>query len=595
MQTAAELAIVFREPGEKRSTVPINPPVQSIYKPNRRKVGYLAALAVIFLVTSLNIGKPLGGSPAPLPVMKHLAVLPFVAVDPDTNARAFSQGLSEALTAKLTQLTTKHPLQVVPASEIRAQSISSVEQAHTILGVNLVFEGSFRLSGPLIRVTYDLVDARSRRVLRADAITADANDPFLLEDQVVDSALRSLDLELTWQERHRIASRGTTEPAAYDLYLRGRGYLLDYQDPENTKKAIAAFTEALQRDPQYAPAFAGLGEGYWQKFEQTHDSTWVQQAEEACRHANASSVGHGCLGTVFNGTGSYEQAAQEFERELKIDPTSDSAYRGLAYAYEKLGKADDAERTYLSAIKARPRYWAGYSWLGVFLVDQGRYAESLEMFAKVNELAPDNIRGYNNRGGIYVLTGRFAEAETVLKKSLNIRPTADAYLNLGTADFYLHKFEDAASAYEQALKLDSQNRTAWGNLADAYYWIPAKRKDALDAYRKATTLGEEQVRVNPNNAVLRSYLAVYYAMLNERRSANMHLAKALASHDHAPDIFLNSAIIYNQFGNSADAILSLKKGLQLGLLPVVASNHPSLDNLKSDPAVKALFDTSKVQ
>ncbi len=133
-------------------------------------------------------------------------------------------------------------------------------QAHTELGVNLALEGSIRQSGGKVRVVYDLVDAGTRgKVLRADAITADVSDPFALEDRVVDSALRALQLELSAPERKTLASRGTSQPAAYDFYLRGRGYLQEYQNPENVESAIELFQRALERDPNFVLAHARAG------------------------------------------------------------------------------------------------------------------------------------------------------------------------------------------------------------------------------------------------------------------------------------------------------------------------------------------------
>ncbi len=552
-----------------------------------RRMLYVVLVALLALVLWRAV-KP-APLPPPLPEMKHIAVLPFVAVEPDSGLRAFSQGLSEALTANLTQLTDKHPLQIVPSSEIRAQSVTSVEQARAGLGVNLVLEGSFYQAGGMMRVTYDLVDARTRRVLRADTITAKADDPFALEDRVVSSALQMLDLELSAQERNRLSARGTSQPAAYDVYLRGRGYLQDYQKPENIENAMDAFRRALVRDPNYAPAYAGLGESYWQEFELTHDRQWVEKAEAACRQANVAGVGHGCLGTVYNGTGKYQDAAAEFQRELQSAPTNDAAYRGLAFAYESMGKPAEAEQTYRRAISVRPRYWAGYNWLGAFLYRHGRYDEAAQAFARVTELAPDNVRGYNNLGGIQVAVGRYADSVPVLEHSIAIRPTQDAYSNLGTAYFYLHRFPEASEAYEQAVKLDERERSSWGNLGDAYYWTPGRRNESVAAYRKAIALGEEQLKVNASNATLMSYLAVYHAMLREKQPASAHLVRAVVLAPGDADVLFNAALTANQLGSGSKAMAWLRKALSAGLSPVLVRNHPSFENLQSDKRFQELL------
>ena len=115
---------------------------------------------------------------------------------------------------------------------------------------------------------------------------------------MVNSALRALDLELSAQERNALASRGTSQPVAYDFYLRGRGYLQEYQKPENIESAIQLFTRALESDPGFALGYAGLGESYWQKYEHSHDNEWVAKALEACQRANTTGFGHNCSGHV---------------------------------------------------------------------------------------------------------------------------------------------------------------------------------------------------------------------------------------------------------------------------------------------------------
>ncbi|HVO81961.1 MAG TPA: protein kinase [Terriglobales bacterium] len=527
----------------------------------------------------------------PLPEKKNLAVLPFVPAADDPEARAFSRGLTQTLTAKLTQLTDRYPIQVVSPSEIGKLSTASVTQARSELGVNLVLEGSFHQAGSRVRVVYDVVDASTHRVLRADTVTADVGDPFALEDRVVESALAALELELSTQDRKTLAARGTSQSAAYDFYLTGRGYLQEYQKPENVESAIELFRRALEKDPKFTLAYAGLGESYWQKYEVTHDRAWVAKALEACKSAN----GHGytCLGTVYNGTGKYEEAADAFQRALQLDGTNDTAYRGLAFAYEHMGKMEEAERIYRSAIRVRPEYWAGYNWLGGFLYRQGRYQEAAGQFEQVRQLAPDNFRGYNNLSGAYIMLARYADAIPLCERSIQIRPTPDAYSQLGTVYFYLRRFPEAALAYEQAVKMDEHERFLWGNLGDAYYWATGRRQESVAAYRKAIALGEEQLRVNPRDETLLSYLAVYHAMLHEEQAAWAELKQALALAPGNPDVRFNGALVANQLGDTRLAIAWLQQAVGGGLQVDQIRNSPNFDNLRTSKPFQELLREKK--
>jgi tetratricopeptide (TPR) repeat protein/predicted Ser/Thr protein kinase len=555
----------------------------------------LVALALILWPSAPALWRRVTGRqhPGTIPDRQYLAVLPFVAVNGTAETAAYGRGLTETLNARLTRLTERHSLQVVPAGEVQAQEIHTIEQARREFGVNLVLQGSLQQAGGMLRVTYALADARTRRQLRADAITATAADPFAVEDLVVASVLSNLEIEIQPHEKVALAERGTRQPEAYDYYLRGRGYLQDYHKVENIQSAIDVFQRALDRDPKYAPALAGLGMAYWQQYQHTNEGKWVDEAQSACERAVALdaglSSGHSCLGIVFAGRGGYEQAVQELQRAVLLEPTSDDAYRGLASAYERLGRLTEAERTYRRAIDLRPQYWAGYNWLGGFYGDQGRYADAAAMFTQATRLAPDHWLGYSNLGAIYHLEGRYAEAIPMFERAVALRPTGDAYSNLGTACFLQRKFVESARAYEEAVKLDEKQWLLWGNLADGYRWAPGMQGQAAGAYRKALALGEERLQVNPHDATLLGYMAYYHAMLHERIEAQSCERKALAVAPGDPELLFNLALAHNQLGETGRALDWLTKALAAGYSHSTVRDTPLLDNLRTTPGFLRLL------
>jgi tetratricopeptide (TPR) repeat protein/predicted Ser/Thr protein kinase len=559
----------------------------------RRRVRTLAILGAVLLAVLTVPRIPWRPRPVEVPQKVHLAVLPFVALGGTAETSAFSKGLTETLNARFTQLTEWHPLQVVPAGEMWAQDVRTVEQARREFGVNLVLTGSVQQAAGMIRITYALIDAATRRQLRADIITAGAGDPFAAEDQVVASVLNNLEIELQPRERSALAAHGTQQPAAYDFYLRGRGYLQDYHKPENIESAIAAFKHALEKDPQYPLAYAGLGEAYWYNYQLAKEPQWVRQALAACERAVALdarlSSGHTCLGVVYNGTGKYELAVEQFRQAVELEPTSDAAHRGLASAYERLGKPKEAEETYRRAIALRPYYWASYSWLGAFYYWQARYAEAAEMFDQVVKLAPDNSFGYSNLGTIYNAQGRYAEAILMCERSAAIRPTGDAYSNLATTYFSLRRFAEATQAYEKAVEIDPRGYLWWGNLGDARYWAPGQRAQAASAYEHAISLAKEDLRVNPRDARALGYLAYYYAMLENKQAALSSIEQALTLTPNDPELRFNAALTHNKLGQINQALEWLGKALAAGWSPATVRDSPFPDNLRTDPRYLQLF------
>jgi len=523
-------------------------------------------------------------------ITSQLVVLPVNTSDSNRESLAFDNGLVETLTSRLTQLGKTHPLQVVPASEVREKGVTNLQQAREQFGATLGLRLTVERSGSLVRVNYAIVDAKAHRQLGGETITAAASDPFKLEDKVAESIVKSLELGLEPTEAAALTSHGTNQPSAYDYYLQGRGYLQEPQKRENIESAITVFGHALELDPNYAQAVAGVGEAYWRRYELDTDKRW---ASKACEKAVAMDAGqadsHNCLAMVYNGTGRYEEAAKEFRRAVEIEPTNDEAINGLASAYAKLEKTEEAERAFQAAIALRPQYWRNYNSLGALYVSEGRYEDAARMFAEVVSLSPDSFRGYSNLGATYIRLGRYQDAVSALQNSLKIRPTEDAFSNLGTAFFALRKFEEAAQTYAQATKLDRRDYVVWGNLGDAYYYS-GKRNDAMAAYQQASTLASDRLRVNPRDASVWSDLSGYAAMLGRKQEAYAHLIQALRlSEEKDPDVLFEAAMVHNQFGETSAALHWLRKARTAGFSPATMADAPALDNLHSDPEFQSIL------
>ncbi len=575
-------------------------PVHTLPAPSRRwKVWTAVAVSVIVLGALVAALPPVRrwmaerAGIALMPREKHLAVLPFDVVGGDAQARAFADGLTATLTARLARFAQSQSLQVVPASIIRREHVTDAEKARAELGVNLVLEGSLHESGGKVRVSYSLVDAKNRRVLQADSITEAMADPFTMEDRVVDGALRMLELKVQPEERVVLASRGTSVASAYDFYLQGRGYLQNYDKPENLDSAISVFGQALKMDPNYALAYAGLGDAYWWKYYYRNEPRWVDASRKACERAASLNSklpeAHTCLGTLYNGTGNYEKAAQAFRASLDIDPLSDDAYRGLAKAYEKLGKPVEAEQTFQKAISVRPHYHASYTWLGIFYWRQGRLAEATKMLEQVTKLTPDSFQAHYNLGGMFVLLGRYDEAITALERSIALRPTAEAYSNLAAVYSAQRKFATAATIYEQALGIDASEYIVWGNLGNAKYWTEGKRNESEAAYRKAIALASEKLKVNPRDEYVLANLAYYHAMLGERKPAADYLQRALAQAPRDADVQFKAALIHAQYGDTEKTLYWLQRAIAAGTSITTVRDDPMFTALRQDRRFQQLL------
>jgi serine/threonine-protein kinase len=569
-------------------------PVRRLPIPRRPRQVLVWGLAVALVLAGAviaarsRISRWLGIGQPPVAQM-HLAILPFTPASNDPNSRAFAQGLTETLAVRLTQLTSAYPLQIVSPREVSADEIKTSDQARKNFGVNLVIEGNLREANNLVRVSYSLVDTSNSTQLRGDTVTVEASKPFEVEDRVLQSVVGMLGLELRPAERATLVSHGTSQPAAYDYYLRGRGYLQEYHRPENLDSAITVFNHALETDPNYALAYAGLGEAYLHEYDRKREPSWVEKATASCKRAIALASdlanGHVCLGMVNNSTGHYEEAAKEMQRAVELDPTSDDALRGLASAYESLGKAQDAEQTYLHAIELRPQYWGGYAWLGGFYWRHARYDDAARMYTEMIALAPDSFQGYNNLGVMYLLQGRYKDAIPQFQRSAAISPSLDASSNLATALFLQGNFADAAHAYEHALEVggnDALAYLAWGNLAEAYYWTPGQRDRAAPLFQKAASLAEERLKVNGRDGFAVYHLAFYEAMLGQSVPALGHLQQASHLLDGDSELLFHAAKIHQRFGQPEAALTFLQKALSAGYSVPFVRDDPMFKNLANN-------------
>ena len=565
----------------------------------------LLALVVVALIVALvyfgqrqfsSSSKKASESNA-LPSSKVLAVLPFKVIPTDPKLSALGQGLVENVGAKLGRLSSNHSLEIVPASYLQERRLASLDDARRQFGANLGLSILMDQSGELVRVSYALVDSRSGRTVGSDSITVPMADIFSVEDDVAEGAAEALNLKLRPEEQVTLKIHGTSNAAAYDYYLRARGYLLDYTNSENVENAIVMARQAAKLDTNFGTARATLGEAYWRKYSLTKQREWTDRAKKECDEAielgNAGAAGHTCLGLIYAGGGNYREAAVEFQRATELEPGNENAAIGMASALEHQGAIEQAEKAYQNIVDLHPQSYFAYNSVGAFWYRQGHFSKAIQMFQKVTELAPEGYAGYLNLGGAYNDVGRYLEAIEPLKKSIAIHPSYGGYANLGTSYYGAHKFADAANAYEEATKLDPEQYVTWGNLADAQYYGGSKNKSAT-AYRKAIELASVDLKVNPNDSDVLSDIALYYSMQGDSVHALDYLRLALQYGHGEKQLLFSAAEVYNQLGQTGPALEWLTKAVQAGYSTNRIRDLPAFQNLVDNPRYQQLVSQANI-
>ncbi len=532
-----------------------------------------------------------------IPTEKSLAILPLTVVGGDADEQAFCDGLVENLTSKLTQLEQfQRRLFVLPSIDVRQFEITSPSEAERVFRVSLAVKGSFKRIGDMFSLTLKLVDTKTQRELKSQIMTDHIANIITLQEGAIFKLVEMLGVELRPQIRSILTAGGATIPGAFESYLQGLGYIIRGEEDENLETAINLFKRAIEQDPHYALAHAGLGKAYWRKYELTKNSELLEKARSSCTKAieisdRLASV-HVILGIIYREAGQYEDAIKEFQQALLIDPVSFDALQELAEVYENLGRLEKAEEMYKEAIKLKPSYWRGYSTLGYYYYIYGCNVEAEKMYRRSIVLMTENVLDYNNLVAIYYLLGQNDKAEAMLEKSIEIKPSSDAYSNLGTIYFMQRRYADALAMYEEAIELGGGEDThvIWANLADIYRYVPGYSEKAPEAYKHAIQLAEKELEIKPGDAQLRSSLAVFYAKAGDSKNALAEISEARRLAPNDVPILLDCVLIFEIVNQRDQAIQALQEYIERGGSIKQVRDHPDLSGLRADPRYQKLVE-----
>jgi serine/threonine protein kinase/tetratricopeptide (TPR) repeat protein len=541
---------------------------------------------------SASLAAALRSSSKASAVPPTILVLPLQTVGSDESSSFIGIGLAHALTTDLAKIKGLSVLSKSAGAGRVDEGGRGARELARELGATILLEGEVMRAGQMIGVMARLTDAETGRVIWGSQYRGDPADLFSFQDAVCESVAEALKLSISSEVRDEIARPATTNFDAFEFYSRGRAFLERHDVKENIDFAIQMFEEALRLDGNFALSYAGLGEAYWQKYQITHDSEWVDAAISASDHAlvldpNQAPV-HISLGIIYHGTGKIDSAIEEFERAIELQPVSDDAYKWLGRCWQRKGEMERAIKCFEKAIQIRPGYWENYNRLGICYYFFGRYRDAAEQFRRVITIQPDNYLGYNTLGGIYNLLGLYEDAMTMHRRAIEIYPNPPSFANLGTDYFYLGRYDDAIDAYKSAIKLDPRDDVLYRNLGDVYLRV-ARTLEAEEQFRRASELLIERLKVNPDDAGLLALLANCQAKLGREQEALSSIERAVSTEPHNIELMYQKAVISALVGRADDAIAQLGLAIANGYSRSEAQRDPDLDALRTRLDYQSLF------
>jgi TolB-like protein/Tfp pilus assembly protein PilF len=365
--------------------------------------------------------------PLPLPDKPSIAVLPFVNMSGDPKQEYFSDGIAEEIITALSK---------VPKLFVIARHSSFTYKGKPIwvptlgreLGVRYVLEGSVRRAANKVRITAQLIDAKTNHHLWAERYDRDLKDVFAVQDDITKKIITSLQVKLTEGEQARVWARGTNNLQAYLKVLKARDYL-NHLSKERNALARNALEEAIALDPNYAVAYELFAGTYWNAVIYRWTSTPKKcfgKCIELAKKATAldESLAGGYMSLVYGKLGQHEKRVALAERDVALNPNSSVAlfWLGTALNYSA-GKHEEAIAAFNKAIRLDPVPRLFYlMWLAVACRDAGRYDEAIPICRKILQKEPDYLFAHTCLASCYALMGRDEEARAEAAEVLRIQP-----------------------------------------------------------------------------------------------------------------------------------------------------------------------------
>jgi TolB-like protein/DNA-binding winged helix-turn-helix (wHTH) protein/Flp pilus assembly protein TadD len=430
--------------------------------------------------------------------IRSLAVLPLQNLSGDKDQEYFADGMTDELITDLGQMSA---LRVISRTSVMgykqtSETLLPLPQIGRELGADAIVEGTVFRSGNRVRITAQLIDARSDRHLWARSYERDLRDVIALQDEVARDIADEVRVKLTPQERAHLAISHPVNPEAHEAYLKGRYYWNQITE-EGVKKSFGFFQQAIEKDPKYALGYSGLADYYVVSYVR-----FGLSRNEACPKAEPFALkavelddtlaeGHYSLaGVRFFCNWDIKGAENDFKRALQLNPSYSEAHR--VYAELLTSKREGREA----------------------VAEAERAVENDPMSGDINMVL----------GWVYFLDGRYDQAIRQEGKTIEMDPKRpNTYLVLGYVYLKERRHDLAVREFTKAAQLfgGDPGTSPWVGYA---YGLSGRRQKALKVLKR--------LNATPTTAPLSAYgRAIVYSGLGNKQQAFAWLEKAYQQHE----------------------------------------------------------------
>jgi len=390
----------------------------------KRLAWVLAGVGAVGLMIAFALTEGIWQRASQGPSIRSLAVLPLENLSGDPEQEYFADGMTEQLTADVSRISRLRVISRTSVMQYKNARKSLPEIARE-LNVDAVLEGSVVRAGDRVRVTARLIRAATDENIWAQSYERDLRDVLTLQGDVATSIAREIDVALTPQEESRLARGRRVEPEAHQAFLLGR-FHAGTGIEEGLRKAIPYFKAAIEKDPGYAEAHAGLAEAYLflaSNYDRPRDVIPLAKmaASNALELDESLADAHAHMGFIhlfYDWDG--PAAEREFARAIQLNPSLSSAHIYRAGHMLATGKSADAIPEVRLALQLDPLSLRAHALGTIFLIFARQYDEAIALAHKALELQPRFGLALGFQGLAYAEQGRFAEAVANLEKAAQL-------------------------------------------------------------------------------------------------------------------------------------------------------------------------------
>ncbi len=525
----------------------------------------LAIIAVVFTKVM-----PKKAAPPVVASNRSIAVLPFDNTGDPSEGEAFSSGITDDITTQLSKISELDVRSQTSALRYKNSPLG-IKEIGQELNAAYILVGSVRRADSKVRVTAQLIDSATDKNIWAETFDRDLKEIFALQSDIAQQIAAALKATLTPAEKERIEKEPTKDIRAYEYYVRGREYYNRYKKEDN-EQAIELFNRAIELDPDYALAHAGLADAYYQRI--------------------------GRFG--FSEEEWFDPAIEEARKAISLDPDVPEGYKALGAAYGFLKgwwrKAIEAGQ---KAVEVNPNSALACSALGEYYLNIGELDKAFPFTKKAIALSPASGFYCADLGYIYYGLDDPVQAEEWLKKAIELQPDLD-WANGALITFYL--------GFGQYNKAIDQSQTALSKLPDQPWAMRYAAQAELFSghYEKAQEYyqkigGQPAARWAAGMQPIELGYIYWKAGRKEEarelfRTGAHRLQKRLEQGDEGGSIRVSMAAIYAVQGNKEEALRWLEEAFDAGWWEYnFASRDPLLENIRDDERFKRIISDTRAK